>query len=139
MLVLAVSRLAPGARGRDVDVVPPVAAARRCVGVAGRRRSASIVTGDLQGQLMTEQQPMKMAAAEALCDTDRSAASFSLFTLGSLDAVARRARRRRRRCPALLSFMATDTFDGTVEGINDLQRSYEQQLRARRLRPGRPA
>ena len=33
---------------------------------------------------MTEQQPMKMAAAEALYDTS-APASFSLFTIGTLD------------------------------------------------------
>ena len=33
---------------------------------------------------MTEQQPMKMAAAEALYKTEQPA-SFSLFTIGSLD------------------------------------------------------
>ena len=29
--------------------------------------------------------------------------------------------------PGLLSFMATDSFNGRVEGINDLQREYEQR------------
>ena len=43
-----------------------------------------IVTGDMQARLMTEQQPMKMAAAEALYDTV-APASFSLFTVGTLD------------------------------------------------------
>lgn len=42
------------------------------------------VTGDLQARLMTQQQPMKMAAAEALYDTV-APASFSLFTIGSLN------------------------------------------------------
>lgn len=42
------------------------------------------VTGDLQARLTTEQQPMKMAAADALYVTV-APASFSLFTIGSLD------------------------------------------------------
>ena len=29
--------------------------------------------------------------------------------------------------PGVLSFLATGSFDGKVEGINDLQRQYEQQ------------
>ena len=71
---------------------------------------------------MTEQQPMKMAAAEALYETTQPA-SFSLFT----DRHARRQRGDVRRCgsPALLSFLATGDPNGEVEGINDLQRAYE--------------
>jgi cytochrome bd ubiquinol oxidase subunit I len=80
------------------------------------------VTGDIQARVMTEQQPMKMAAAEALYNTE-SGADFSLLTIGTLDgseevfAV---------KVPALLSFMATGTFDGKVEGIDDLQAAYEK-------------
>ncbi|NKQ52885.1 cytochrome ubiquinol oxidase subunit I [Amycolatopsis sp. K13G38] len=75
------------------------------------------VTGDLQARLMTQQQPMKMAAAEALYDTV-SPASFSLFTIGSLDGSHEVFS---IRVPKVLSFMATGSFDGTVEGINDVQ------------------
>ena len=42
------------------------------------------VTGDLQAKVMTEQQPMKMAAAEAIWDT-QAPASFSVFTIGTPD------------------------------------------------------
>ena len=41
------------------------------------------VTGDLQGKVMTEVQPMKMAAAEALYDDRAAGAPFSLFTIGT--------------------------------------------------------
>ena len=46
--------------------------------------SASAFTGDVSGKIMTEVQPMKMAAAEALYDT-QSHAPFSVFTVGNLD------------------------------------------------------
>ena len=39
------------------------------------------VTGDIQAKLMFEQQPMKMASAEALCHTEQPAA-FSILTVG---------------------------------------------------------
>ncbi|GAA4659483.1 MULTISPECIES: cytochrome ubiquinol oxidase subunit I [Amycolatopsis] len=81
-----------------------------------------IVTGDLQARLMTQQQPMKMAAAEALYDTV-SPASFSLFTVGSLDGSKEVFS---IRVPKVLSFMATGSFDGKVEGINDLQATEQQ-------------
>jgi cytochrome d ubiquinol oxidase subunit I len=81
-----------------------------------------LVTGDVQARIMTEQQPMKMAAAEALYNTAKPA-SFSVFTIGSLDG---REEVASVRIPSLLSFMATGSLDGEVEGINDIQRQYEQ-------------
>ena len=42
-----------------------------------------IVTGDVQAKLMFKQQPIKMAAAEALCETEQPA-QFSLLTIGNL-------------------------------------------------------
>src|ERR1700751_2641211 len=44
---------------------------------------AVMVTGDIQARLMDSQQPMKMAAAEAVYRT-QSGASFSLLTIGNL-------------------------------------------------------
>ena len=82
-----------------------------------------LVTGDLQARIMTEQQPMKMAAAEALYDTAEPA-SFSIFTLGSLDG---REEMASVRIPSLLSFMATGSPGGEVEGINNIQQAYEQK------------
>jgi cytochrome bd ubiquinol oxidase subunit I len=108
------------ARGRDTDVFRPsmrvglVTVLIASVGV--------VVTGDLQARLMTEQQPMKMAAAEALYDTV-APASFSLFTIGTLDGSEEVWS---IRVPRVLSFMATGSFDGEVEGVNDLQAQAEQ-------------
>ncbi len=81
------------------------------------------VTGDIQARIMTEQQPMKMAAAEALYETE-SDAGFSLFTVGSLNG---REEVFSVKVPGGLSLMATGSNSGTVEGINDLQEQYEQQ------------
>ncbi|MFR9802441.1 cytochrome ubiquinol oxidase subunit I [Pseudonocardia sp. RS010] len=81
-----------------------------------------VISGDLQARLMTEQQPMKMAAAEALYDTV-APASFSIFTIGSLDGSEEIFS---IRIPRLLSFLATGTFDGEVEGINDVRAASEQ-------------
>jgi cytochrome d ubiquinol oxidase subunit I len=79
------------------------------------------VTGDFQGKLMTEQQPMKMAAAEALWETEQPAA-FSIFTIGTLDGTEEVFS---IRIPNILSFLATGDFNGRVEGINDLQKMEE--------------
>ncbi|MEQ0557987.1 cytochrome ubiquinol oxidase subunit I [Amycolatopsis sp. NEAU-NG30] len=93
-----------------------------------------IVTGDLQARLMTQQQPMKMAAAEALYDTV-APASFSLFTIGSLDGAQEKFS---IRVPGVLSFMATGKLDGRVEGINDLQAAEQQQYGPGEYRPDIP-
>ncbi|MEF2976543.1 cytochrome ubiquinol oxidase subunit I [Subtercola sp. YIM 133946] len=84
----------------------------------------TILSGDQLGLAMVSTQPMKMAAAEALYNTATGAnASFSLFTLGTPDGVSELFS---IRIPYLLSFLSTHTFDGTVEGINDLQAQYSQ-------------
>ena len=89
------------------------------------------VSGDVQARVMTEQQPMKMAAAEALYETS-SPASFSLVTIGSLDGTKEVWS---LRVPNLLSFMATGSPSGTVEGVDDLQAAYEEQYGPGDYRP----
>jgi cytochrome d ubiquinol oxidase subunit I len=82
------------------------------------------VTGDLQGKIMTDVQPMKMAAAEALYQSSDGNAPFSLLTVGSLDGTQEKFS---ITVPGLLSFLATGHFDGSVQGINDLKAQYQQQ------------
>jgi cytochrome d ubiquinol oxidase subunit I len=82
---------------------------------------AVMVVGHSQAQYMMKVQPMKMAAAEALWETENPAA-MSLFTWGN--------ERERRdvfsvRVPGLLSFLAHNRFDGEVRGIQDNQAEYE--------------
>ena len=88
-----------------------------------------IVSGDFQGKIMTEVQPMKMAAAEALYDSvpQGQGAPFSVLTIGSLDGTHANAI---IEIPGLLSFLATGSFDGAVRGINDLQKQYQQEFGA---------
>jgi cytochrome d ubiquinol oxidase subunit I len=109
------------ARKRDLEVFRP--SVRLALWVVVLSGALVAVTGDLQARVMTEQQPMKMAAAEALYET-AAPASFSLFTIGTLDGSAEVWS---LRVPGMLSFMATGTLDGEVEGINDLQAAYEQR------------
>jgi cytochrome d ubiquinol oxidase subunit I len=92
---------------------------------------AVMITGDLLAKVMTEVQPMKMAAAEALWDTTEGA-SFSLFTIGTLDGSSEVFS---IRVPGVLSFMATESFTGTVEGINDVQAQFEERYGPGDYRP----
>jgi len=82
---------------------------------------AVVMNGHSQAQHMVETQPMKMAAAEALWETE-SPASFSLFTIGNMS--------ERRdvfaiRLPRLLSLLSYNQLSGEVKGMNDLQAEYE--------------
>ncbi len=114
MFVLAISAWHL-ARGQHTEVFRP---SLRIALVTVLIASIGVVfTGDLQARLMTQQQPMKMAAAEALYDTT-APASFSVFTIGSLDGSKEVWS---LRVPGVLSFMATGSFDGTVEGVNQVQ------------------
>ncbi len=81
------------------------------------------ISGDMQSRVMVDQQPMKMAAAEAQFNTTDHA-SFSILTIGSLDGSKPIFQ---IRIPNLLSIMATGSSSGTVEGINDIQAQYEQK------------
>jgi cytochrome bd ubiquinol oxidase subunit I len=75
------------------------------------------VVGHVQGQIMTRQQPMKMAAAEALWDT-KDHAGFSLFAYGD---VSKGRNKIDITIPDGLSILATNSRGGTVQGINDVQ------------------
>ncbi|MFB9238290.1 cytochrome ubiquinol oxidase subunit I [Plantactinospora siamensis] len=87
---------------------------------------AVLITGDIQGKVMTEVQPMKMAAAEALYRTEQPA-SFSVLTVGSLDGSREVFA---LKIPYLLSFLGTGDPHGRVRGINDLQDQYAAQYGA---------
>ena len=81
------------------------------------------ISGDLQGKVMTEVQPMKMASAEALYNTE-SSAPFSLLTIGTPDG---KTEKFSIKVPKLLSFLATGSFGGKVEGINELRAQYAEK------------
>ncbi|HEX5771969.1 MAG TPA: cytochrome ubiquinol oxidase subunit I [Nocardioidaceae bacterium] len=83
---------------------------------------AVTVSGDFQGKVMTDVQPMKMAAAEALYETEQPA-DFSVFTIGSLDGSEEVFS---IKIPNLLSFLAENNFSAEVVGINQLREEYKQ-------------
>jgi len=101
---------------RDVDVF--ARSAKLATGFAAACLVATITTGDLQARLMDEQQPMKMAAAEALYNT-ADGASFSLLTIGNLSGQPI----FQIRVPHLLSLIADMSYNGKVSGINQIQKA----------------
>ncbi len=83
---------------------------------------AMALDGHVQGQVMVQDQPMKMAAGEALYHTEKGA-SESLLTIGNLhDKVIFQI-----GLPHVLSLLATDKWNGTVQGIDQLQAQYTKE------------
>lgn len=83
------------------------------------------VSGDLQGKLMFEQQPMKMASAEALCHTEEPA-GFSIFAIGDVSSPDCE-NVKSITVPALLSFLAHGDFNSKVTGVQDLVEQYQEK------------
>jgi cytochrome bd ubiquinol oxidase subunit I len=86
------------------------------------------ISGDFQGKLMFEQQPMKMASAEALCHTEQPA-SFSIIAIGDVSSPDCE-NVKSITVPALLSFLAKGDFDSKVDGVNDLITQYQEKYGA---------
>ena len=82
--------------------------------------AGTVGTGDVQAKLMYEQQPMKMAAAEAACHTG---GSFSILSLGdpggTCDDVVTLI-----EVPGVLGFLGTGEWGAAMPGINDLEPQY---------------
>jgi len=108
-------------KNRQVDVFRPAMKAGAVVTLIAAIGVS--ITGDLFSKIMVEQQPMKMAAAEALYDTQADA-PFSVLTIGD---VTGDSATPLIEIPGLLSWLSTGDMNATVQGINDLQAAYEQQ------------
>lgn len=80
--------------------------------------------GDLQGKYLVQHQPMKMAAAEALWETQEPAA-LSIFSI--IDE-SNRKNTFEIALPNMLSFLSYGNFTGKVIGINELQKQFEKEL-----------
>ncbi len=83
------------------------------------------MVGHFQGMLLEHQQPMKMASAEALFETEKPA-GFSLFATGDLQRDPGHTNVN-ITVPHTLSLLATGSFNGKVRGINDIEREYTQR------------
>ena len=92
--------------------------------VAGLIASVLIfLGGHTMGQYMAEVQPMKLAALEAVWETEQPA-SFSLLTIGDLTG---KQEVWSIRIPYAMSFLACNNFTCEVKGVNELQARYVAQ------------
>ena len=101
-------------------------AAKLAIIIAVPASAINLAWGSEFGVEATNVQPMKIAASEALWDTEQPAA-FSLVQIGgftqsdqdpSFDI----------EIPRVLSFLATNSFSGEVKGINQLQAEEEEKF-----------
>ena len=111
-------------RGRHVQF------ARRSMTVAsafGLLSSLSVVVlGDESGYTVSESQKMKLAAIEAMWETEPAPAGFTVFAIPD---AANRENHLEVKVPWALGLIATRSADTQLPGINDLVKTAEQRVR----------
>jgi cytochrome d ubiquinol oxidase subunit I len=110
-------------RGRNQELFRRAAKLALIVGVP--ISLVNLGVGSHLGVVITDYQPMKIAATEAQWDTC-GPCSFSLFQIGGFSADDQTPTFS-IQIPHLLSLLATDSWDGEVQGMNELQRSEQVQ------------
>jgi cytochrome d ubiquinol oxidase subunit I len=110
-------------RGRNSDF------AKRSMTVAASFGLASalsvVVLGDESGYTITEHQKMKLAAIEAMWETEQAPASFTAFGLPS---VADRKTHYAIHIPWVMGVIGTRSFDKVLPGISDLVEHARERI-----------
>jgi cytochrome bd ubiquinol oxidase subunit I len=110
-------------RGHDVELFRR--AAKLALIVAVPVTLLQLVVGNRFGEAVTSAQSMKIAASEAQWNTCEPC-GFSMFQIGGFTADDPTPKFA-ITVPRLLSYMATGSFDGQVQGLNELQAQEESQ------------
>jgi cytochrome bd ubiquinol oxidase subunit I len=110
-------------RGRDVELFR--SSARGALMVLLAASALVVVVGHFQAQVLEREQPMKMAASEALYTTQQGA-PLSLFAVGPWEKHPKRTSVN-IKIPHLLSLLSTTSWNGTVVGIDQIQAEYQSE------------
>jgi cytochrome bd ubiquinol oxidase subunit I len=110
-------------QGRNVEIFRRAAALALVVAVPVT--FVNLTVGSRFGIVVTSQQGMKIAASEALWNTEQPA-GFSLFQIGGFSQDDQKPSFV-IQVPRLLSFLATGSFKGKVQGLNELQQQESKQ------------
>jgi len=111
-------------RGREVELFRK--AAKLALIVAVPVTLLQLIVGNRFGEAVTSAQAMKIAASEAQWDTCQPC-SFSLFQIGGFTKTDPTPSFSIVTIPRVLSYMATGSFNGKVQGLNELQRQEQQK------------
>ena len=111
-------------QGRNVDVFR--SAAKLAIVLMVPLTAFQLFWGNSFGIQTTNAQPMKIAASEALWDTEEPA-SFSIFQIGGFTK-SDPTPSFSIEIPGLLSYLATGSFHGKVVGLNQNQAQDEAQF-----------
>ncbi|MBU6245968.1 MAG: cytochrome ubiquinol oxidase subunit I [Actinomycetales bacterium] len=79
--------------------------------------------GDWLGVIVTDRQPMKLAAAEAIWQDTGPCAGFSVFAIPDMN---ERRNLVNVQIPCVLSLLATNSLDGSLQGMDSLQAAAEE-------------
>jgi cytochrome bd ubiquinol oxidase subunit I len=110
-------------RGSEVELFRK--AAKLALIVAVPVTLLQLVVGNRFGEAVTSQQSMKIAASEAQWNTCQPC-SFSLFQIGGFTE-SDPTPSFSIQIPRLLSYMATGSFGGQVQGLNELQQQEQRK------------
>jgi cytochrome bd ubiquinol oxidase subunit I len=110
-------------QGRNVEIFRRAAALALVIAVPVT--FVNLTVGSRFGIAVTSAQGMKIAASEALWNTEQPA-GFSLFQIGGFSQDDQKPSFV-VQVPRLLSFLATGSFKGEVQGLNQLQQQESKQ------------
>jgi cytochrome d ubiquinol oxidase subunit I len=119
MIVIAISAWHVR-RGNEVEVCG--ASLRGALPVLTVAALVTVIVGHFNGVLMAHQQPMKMAAADAVFETTEGA-GLSLFATGDFKQNPE-GLNRNVEIPNLLSWVSTGYPRGEIKGINNINAEY---------------
>jgi len=112
-------------RGRNLELAKRSATVAASFGLASAL--SVVVLGDESGYTVTENQKMKIAAIEAMWDTESAPAPFTVFGIPNQDT---HRTEYAVRVPWMLGLIATRSIDKEVPGIKDLVGVAETRIRS---------
>jgi cytochrome d ubiquinol oxidase subunit I len=105
--------------------------ARRSIAIAASFGLASaisvVVLGDESGYSATHNQKMKLAAMEAMWETEKAPANFTLFGIPDMEA---RETHYAVHIPYVMGLIGTRSLTAEIPGINDLVAESENRIRS---------
>ncbi len=110
-------------RKRHLDVMKRSFAVAAAFGLAGSL--SVVVLGDESGYTVNENQKMKMAAIEAMWETQSAPAPFTLFAIPDQQNMRNKSE---IKFPAVLGLIGTRSFNETIPGIKEILKESEGRI-----------